>query len=217
MAKRCKGLNSKCFLFTYLIIVSFLLVLWLNRLPLMHEDLRDIPIDMQDYIASPSFSLPLFSLETSEKLALTNKWFEDKWSFVYFTHSHCFPACQASLKNMDELHASFANADFQFLTIGLDSQHETADQLVQFLQSQGFDFTAATANDAAEIDKLARAFVALYLQTDFSDGSYQIEQEHHIFLVDPKGRVYARFKPPYSSATISAQFLKLRHFYAKTE
>jgi len=216
MAKRCKGLNSKCFLFTYLIIVSFLLVLWLNRLPLMHEDSRDIPIDMQTYISSPSLPLPSFLLETNGKLALTNNWFYGKWSFVYFTHGHCLPKCQPSLKTMSELQASFANSDFQFLTIGLDSQHETADELDLFLKSQTFEFTTATAK-SEEIDLLSRAFIALYLQTSFSDGSYQIEQEHHIFLVDPKGRIYARFIPPYSSMSISAQFLKLRHFYAKTE
>lgn len=216
MAKRCKGLNSKCFLFTYLIIVSFLLVLWLNRLPLMHEDSRDIPVDLQSYIASPSIPLPSFSLTTSDKLVLTNDWLADKWSFVYFTHGRCLPSCSISLKVMNELQASFANSDFQFLAIGIDSQHETAVELSQFLQSQSSELTATSAS-LDEIERLAKAFIALYLQTDFSDGSYQIEQEHHIFLVDPKGRVYATFKPPYSSASIKKTFFKLRHFYAKTE
>jgi len=182
----------------------------------MYDDARDIPLDMQAYISSPVMPLSPLSLVTSSKLALTNLWFENKWTFVYFTHGQCLPECDSSLKNMAELQASFANADFQFLTIGLDSQHETAQQLDQFLQSQHVDFVAATA-DEQEIEALAKEFIALYLQTDFSDGSYQIEQEHHIFLVDPKARIYARFKPPYSSADISAKFLKLRHFYAKTE
>ena len=216
MAKRCKGLNSKCFLFTYLIIVSFLLVLWLNRLPLMHEDSRDIPIDMQAYMASPALELPSFLLETNNKLALTNKWFNGKWSFVYFTHGQCLPSCQPSLTTMSDLQASFANSDFQFLAIGLDSQHETAQQLDHFLQSEAYTFTAASA-DMAEIELLSKAFIALYLQTDFSDGSYQIEQQHHLFLVDPQGRVYARFAPPYSGSSIAAKFLQLRHFYAQTE
>jgi len=182
----------------------------------MYDDQREIPVDMQSYISSPVYPLPPFLLETNGKLALTNDWLLDKWSFVYFTHGHCLPACQTSLEIMNELQASFANSDFQFLAIGLDTQHETAEELTQFLLSQGFEFTTATA-ELAEIDLLSKAFVALYLQTDFTDGSYQIEQEHHLFLVDPKGRVYARFKPPYSSASIGAKFLKLRHFYAKTE
>jgi len=68
-----------------------------------------------------------------------------------------------------------------------------------------------------EIEQLARDFVALFLKTDFSDGSYQIEQEHHLFVVDPKGRVYATFRPPYTSRSIQSQFLKLRYFYAQSE
>ena len=65
MAKRCKGLNSKCFLFSYLMIVGFLLVLWLNRLPLIHDDQREIPVDMQDYLESPPRSLSVFQMPFS--------------------------------------------------------------------------------------------------------------------------------------------------------
>jgi cytochrome oxidase Cu insertion factor (SCO1/SenC/PrrC family) len=216
MAKRCKGLNSKCFLISYLMIVGFLLVLWMNRLPLMNEDQRDIPADMQTYIASPARQLPEFSLNTPNKLALTNHWFEGKWSFVYFSNSHCLPACQPALAEMNKLKASFANADFQFLVIGVDTEHETADQLATFLQGQQLDFNTATAS-ASIIEELARSFIALFLQTDYADGSYQIEQEHHLFVVDPKGRVYATFKPPFNHARIQAEFLKLRYFYAKSE
>lgn len=216
MAKRCKGLNSKCFLFTYLIIVGFLLVLWMNRLPLMHEDLREIPVDMQSYLESPPRSIPLFSLPTTNKLALTNGWFDSKWSLVYFAHGNCLPECQDSLEIMNDLQAAFANNDFQFLVVGLDYEHESADDLAGFLHAQQFELSAATAPEA-EIEQLARTFVALFLKTDFSDGSYQIEQEHHLFVVDPKGRVYATFRPPYTTASLKAQFLKLRYFYAQSE
>ncbi len=216
MAKRCKGLNSKCFLFTYLIIVGFLLVLWMNRLPLMHEDLREIPLDMQVYLESPPRSISTFSLTTNTKLMLTNDWFDNKWSFVYFSHGKCLPECQSALGKMNDLHAAFANNDFQFLVIGLDYQHESAYDLTEFLRSQQFELTAATG-PKAEIEQLARDFVALFLITDFSDGSYQIEQEHHIFVVDPKGRVYATFRPPYTTRSIQSQFLKLRYFYARSE
>ena len=216
MAKQCKGLNSKCFLFTYLIIVGFLLVLWMNRLPLMHEDSREIPLDMQAYLESPPRSISSFSLLTNNKLTLTNDWFDGKWSWVYFGHGNCLPECQTSLERMNDLHAAFANNDFQFLVVGLDYEHESADDLADFLHSRQFDLTAATGSEV-EIEQLARVFVALFLKTDFYDGSYQIEQEHHLFVVDPKGRVYATFRPPYTTASLTAQFLKLRYFYAQSE
>lgn len=216
MAKRCKGLNSKCFLISYLMIVGFLLVLWMNSLPLMNKEQREIPVAMQAYIASPARPLPEFSLNTDHKLALTNIWFNGKWSFVYFSHSHCLPACQPALQTMKHLQSAFANTDFQFLVIGIDTQHETVNELASFLHGEKLDFKVATAS-ATIIDELASTFIALFLQTDYADGRYQIEQEHHLFVVDPKGRVYATFKPPFNPALIQAQFLKLRYFYARSE
>ncbi len=213
MATPCKGFNSKCFLFSYLIIVGFLIVLWMNRMPLMVDDQREIPVEMQLYLESPPRLLPPFVLNTKEKLALTNDWFLGKWSFVYFTHGNCLPECQASLAKMQDLQSAFANIDFQFLAIGIDPQ-QTANQLAQFLVSQDYQFTAAVAAET-EIDKLSKTFIALFLQTDFSDGNYLIEQHHHLFLVDPKGRVYATFRPPFND--VRSSFLAIRHFYARTE
>ena len=66
-----KDLNSKRFLFTYLVIIGFLLVLLMNRLPLMHEDLREIPSDMLSYLESPPRPLPSFSLLNNEQQELT--------------------------------------------------------------------------------------------------------------------------------------------------
>lgn len=216
MAKRCKGLNSKCFLITYLMIVGFLLVLWMTRLPLINEDKREIPLEIEAYITSPARPLPKIELNTDNKLILNNAWFDDKWTFVYFSHSHCLPDCEPALQAMKNIQATFANADFQFLVIGIDTEHETADDLRVFLEQQKLDFKVATGSTNI-IDALASSFIALFLTTDYSDGSYQIEQEHHLFVVDPKGRLYATLKPPFNSAIIQSTILKLRHFYAKSE
>lgn len=216
MAKRCKGFNSKCFLITYLMIVGFLLVLWMNRLPLINEDKRVIPIELQAYIASPARLLPEISLNTDNKLVLNNKWFDDKWTFVYFSHSQCLPACKPAFQAMKNIQSDFANVDFQFLMIGINTEHEVANDIRAFLNEHKFDFKVATASEKI-IDDLASTFIALFLQTDYSDGSYQIEQEHHLFVVDPKGRVYATFKPPFNNAVIQSVILKLRYFYARSE
>lgn len=188
----------------------------MNRLPLMHEDEREIPLDLQAYLVSPPRAITSFLLETTDKLILTNTWLNDKWSFVYFTHSHCLPECRPALDKMKDLQAAFTSNNVQFLVLGIDSEHESADDLAHFLSADEFGLTVATTTED-EIEQLAKSFIALFLKTDFANGRYQIEQEHHIFVVDPKGRVYATFKPPFSSIGIQSQFLKLRLFYAQTE
>ncbi len=212
-----KGLNSKRFLFTYLIIIGFLLVFWINQLPLLHKDKRQIPVDIQEYLESPPRHLPEVSLNTVGEQVLTNSFFFGKWSFVYFSHGHCMPGCKPSLDMMKSFQSSFANNNFQFLVVGLDVENETALELAGFLRRQGFDFEVGNTASLSKLEELTRAFIALFLKTTYKDGSYLIEQEHHIFVVDPKGRVYATFRPPYNLTKIQASFLKFRHFYAKTE
>ena len=216
MVDLSKDLNSKRFLFTYLIIVVFLLVLWVNRLPLMQEDKRELPVDMLSYLESPPRQLPSISLFSKEERVLTNDWFFDKWNFVYFSHSNCLPACRPALDTMKAIQSAFANNDFQFLVLSLDGDNETPDKLASFLASQQFNYDVATTS-SKNVEALARTFVALYLTTTFDDGSYVIEQEHHLFVVDPKGRIYATFRPPHDASKIQAEFLKLRYFYARTE
>ncbi len=212
---RCKGPNSKCFLLAYLMIVGLLLTLLLNKRSILQHDTRTIPSRMAPYLVSPAKPLPDFVLHTDKKLALTSKWLKNKWTFVYFSFRHCLPACQAALTTIKGLQQRFATRDIQFLIIDIDS-HDNAKDLAAFLQSQGIAATPATG-DPDTITTLAKAFVALYLQTDFPDGRYMIEQKHHLFLVDPKGRLYADFRPPYSDRLLTQRFILLRQFYARTE
>jgi hypothetical protein len=67
------------------------------------------------------------------------------------------------------------------------------------------------------LETLTQAFAFLSLRTDELIEGYQLEQQHSIFLTDPKGRVYARFEPPYTSLNIQDDFIQLRDFYARTE
>tara|TARA_R110002111_G_scaffold151506_3_gene218166 strand:- start:222 stop:872 length:651 start_codon:yes stop_codon:yes gene_type:complete len=216
MAKSCQGLNSKCFLIAYLVIVSFLLILWLTRQPLIYEDTRDIPVELQTYLRSPPQLIVPVNVKHNNEWALTSRWLDDKWTLVYFTHGHCFPRCNNTLNKMLAFQAAYASQDVQLLLIDIDSTDTAQGQLRQALQQSGINISVAEGDEKV-ITSLAQAFIALYLKTDYSDGSYEIEQEHNLFIVDPKSRVYATFKESVSSLTINQAFLQLRSFYAQTE
>jgi protein SCO1 len=210
-----KNLNSKRFLLTYLVIIVFLLLLWSIQIRLAHEDNREIPIEMLAYLESPPRAAPVIYLNLDGKQALTNGWFQKKWSFVYFSHGRCLPLCRPSLETMKLIQSSFTNNDFQFLVIGLDGDNETESRLASFLAAQQFNFDVASAS-SAKVEDLAREFRALFLKTSLSDGRYLIEQEHHLFVLDPKGRIYATFKPPFK-INIQEDISNMRYFYARSE
>jgi len=60
------------------------------------------------------------------KLALTNECLEGKWTFAYFSHSHCMPYCRIPLDTMKLLKLVFASADIECLIVGFDIEHESA-------------------------------------------------------------------------------------------
>lgn len=210
-----KNLNSKRFLLTYLVIIVLLLMLWAFKMRLLHEDNRVIPFKMLAYLESPPREAPDLSLTLNSKQVLTNGWFKNKWSVVYFSHGNCLPLCRPALETMKLIKSSFTNNDFQFLVIDLDGDNETQSNLMSFLADQQFNFEVASAS-SAKIEDLAGEFKALFLKTRLSDGGYLIEQEHHVFVIDPKGRLYATFKPPFS-INIQEDVSNMRYFYARTE
>jgi cytochrome oxidase Cu insertion factor (SCO1/SenC/PrrC family) len=211
-----KNLNSKRFLFTYLVVVCFLLLLWANRVQLRHPDDRVIPEAMQSYLVSPVLPVPEFQLIDYNKQVLTYYNIKNKWSFIYFSHSNCLPGCRTTLNAMKYIKTTLGDKWFNFFVFNIDQRQE-ADQLLKMLDENGYPFNAYSAQDFSIVEKLAGFFIALYLRTDYSNGDYLIEQEHTLFLVDPKGRFYARFKAPLNAVTLQEQVLAARQFYAKTE
>ena len=214
MLKYCKSPNSKCFLLTYLALVVFLLVLWRSGSESIVSDQREIPSDLSAYLLSPPTEISSAALK--HKQVLTTDLLPNKWSFIYFSHHQCLPACAKPLKIMGDLRENFSANNIQFLVIELDPDRGSSpDKLAKFLDAQGLGLTAVTASMDV-IRQVTAQFKELFLITNFADGSYQTEQQHQIFIVDPKGRVYAKFKPPHKSATIQKAFVSMRLFYAQT-
>ena len=214
--KRCQGLNSKCFLFTYLVIVGFLLVLWFNRTGLVHEDQRVIPAQLQSTIASPPREISDVLVGLNGKQVLTNRVFNDRWTLVYFSHANCLPECVKPYEKLASFQSAFASHDVGVAVIDLDSEENQRGNLAKLVAQKGFEFPIIEA-ETNVIEALAKTFIALYLRTGFANGECQIEQEHYLFLVDPKSRVYAVFDDEDTSAQIKDIFTQSRQFYAKSE
>ncbi len=215
--KPCKGLNSKCFLITYLVIVGFLLVLWVNNLPMLQEESREIPADLVPYVESPARPITDMSLMTLNQFSITEDWFKDKWTFVYFSHDQCLPDCEPAMSQLKNVKSAFANNDVQTLVVGFNIDHESVEQLSDYYAENGLPVTVASSQSHQEIEQLSRTLIALYLVTDYADETYLVEQEHKLFLVDPKGRAFATFTSPFNHQSLTTLFPKLRRFYAQSE
>ncbi|WP_438969631.1 SCO family protein [Methylophaga sp.] len=187
-------------------------MVWFSRLDIAQPETRKIPAALAPIITSPIRTIPQFLLHSSQEQVLTNQSLKQHWSFVYFTHPSCQPECEPILTVLKNLKQYFSMPEVQTLLINFDSQQNIIHE-----QSGGaFPFPLYGAEQQSQIDALAESFGFLYLREQFKQG-YRLEQQHHIFLVDPKGRVYARFEPPFTSPLLQQRFLAIREFYARSE
>lgn len=209
MLKPIKNVNSKAFLLLYLAITLIILVLWVSRMEFTQPDKRDIPDELRPFLVSPPKPIPQFVLNDSSNTILTNVALEDRWSFIYFTHAYCQPECDVVVEVMQNLKRLFAGPTIQFLLINFGNQSDTSILPDSTLNIYG--------GSPEIIESTIRSFNFLYLEPESDQNINKVEQQHYIYLVDPQGRVYAVFKPPFTSLAIQQVFFMLRDFYARSE
>lgn len=209
MFKPIKSVNSKAFLALYLVITLIILVLWLSRMEFTQPDRRDIPDKLRKFLISPPQLIPQFVLQGDEKQVLTNVSLDGKWSFVYFTHLYCEPECTVVVKVMQHLQRLFAGSSIQFLIINFGDNTDTASLSFPDLKTYG--------GSSQVIESITKSVDFLYLAPEEYEHSLKVEQQHYIYLIDPQGRAYAVFKPPFTSLAIQKIFFQIRDFYARSE
>lgn len=204
-----KRVNSKGFLLLYLAVFVALLGILVFQQLKVEKDERDIPVELAPLLVSPPVTLPQFLLHSAQRQVLTEQSLMGKWSFIYFSEPHCQPGCDAVFSVLSNLQQLSASQQRQVVVINFD-----AEQAVSRLAT--LTHLPVYTGKENMLETLTEAFNFLFLRTELVDG-YQLEQQHSIFLTDPKGRVYARFEPPYTSLNIQDDFIRLRDFYARTE
>lgn len=209
MFKPIKSVNSKAFLGLYLVITLIILVLWLSRMEFSQPDRRDIPDNLRKFLISPPKPIAQFVLENDTKQVLTNVSLDGKWTFVYFTHLYCQPECDVILNVMQNLQDLFAGPSVQFLVINFGDASDTAALPSNTLKTYG--------GSSEVIESFTKSFDFLYLEPEEYEHTLKVEQQHYIYLIDPQGRAYAVFKPPFTSLEIQKIFFRLRDFYARSE
>lgn len=211
--KLFKSFNSKGFLLLYLVVFASLLLAWLFQVEQKQTDNREIPPSLAPVLRSPPAALDQFLLYSDTREVLTEQSLRGKWTYVYFTHPACLPQCEPVLSVMQNLQQLAATSEIQFVSINFDPDQDT--QRPEWWLENTPSLPLYGGNKAV-IVALADKFEFLHLRTTLDKG-YSLEQQHSVFLVDPKARVYARFDPPFSSPLIQQQFLAIRQFYARSE
>lgn len=183
-------------------------------------DKRALPDDLRTVIASGPIKFAPVQLINQHGQAVTESWFTGQWTFFAFGFTHCPDVCLATLSQFVEIKKALAQrhpgmTPPRYVFISVDPERDTPARLAAYLANFDRDFIGLTGA-AAQIEALERSMETFHRkQTPSASGDYQVSHSGEIFLLDPAGRVYARFVPPLETSAVAAQLNSIMTFYAR--
>ena len=150
--------------------------------------------------------LPEFQLLNHNGDVLTNDWFNDRWTLVFFGFTNCPDICPATLQLLSAARRQIAAADSEamlpdILLISVDPDRDTVDLLQQYVSHFGEGVSGATGT-IAELSKLTRTLGVYFekqpaaSETELQD--YNVAHSAHVIVIDQRGNYYAVFSAPHS-------------------
>ena len=189
-------------------------------LALANMDDDRVPDELRTVIVAKPMKLDSVRLTDHRGRPITADWFMGHWTFVFFGFTNCHDVCPATLSQMRSIQATFASQypeipPPRYLFIGVDPERDSPARLAEFVSGFSSSFIGATG-EAAQIEALERPLAAFHRRgTPGSSGVYRVSHSAELFLIDPAGRVYARFTPPVDPAAVVRQLPVIMSRYAR--
>lgn len=151
--------------------------------------------------------------------ALTEKYFADKWTFIYVGYTFCPDACPMTLTTLnqtDVLLDKQPDLEASTLLVSVDPERDTPEHMKNYIKYFNEGFHAATGTPEA-IREFADQVSAVYsLPDDRSDPNYLVDHSSSIILINPDAAVQAVFTPPQDANTLAKDFqLLVAHYESR--
>ena len=156
-----------------------------------------------------------FRLLTQTELPFDQRNLLGRWTFMYFGYTQCPDVCPTTLNELNALsrllQTELAPPDpIQYVFVSVDPQRDTAQQLQSYLAYFNSSFIGVTGA-MNELNKLTKQLNVHHATLEGPRDTYTVDHSSAVFLIDPKGRFYAKFPAPHYAETLKTQFLAIAH------
>jgi protein SCO1/2 len=179
-----------------------------------------LPESIQPVAMSPAVAMSDFQLTSHEKRTIGLGDFTGNWSFVFFGYTNCPDICPATLSQLvlvDKLLKKKYLGVSQpvFYLVSVDPERDTLEKLAAYIDYFNNDFVAMTGS-AEQIKQFESQFGAFHrFENKDSNGNYSVAHSSETFLINPAGKIVAKFSPPMDIPQIAQQYTELVNFYQK--
>lgn len=161
-----------------------------------------------------------FALTDHQQRTVTLFSFNKKWTFLYFGYTHCHSDCPQTLQVLKQVYDLIEQAEAventQVFFVTVDPQRDTVAQLANYVPSFSRHFLGVTG-ELNSLTQLTQSLNVTYqrVSKQGSENDYTLDHTTSIFLIDPLGRLRARFLPPHVTDIMVSDFRKIREYYAE--
>jgi len=157
-------------------------------------------------------SVPEFSLLDVNNEPVTQTLFTDEWSIVFFGFTHCPDVCPITLSVVQDVNAQLAETDLpkpQTVFVSVDPKRDTPEVLKAYLGFFDENYKGVTGDLTGVLD-FARALgiVAAFTAKEDTE-SYDVDHTASMLLIDPMGRLRAKFSAPHTADAIVSDYMTL--------
>jgi protein SCO1/2 len=149
-----------------------------------------------------------------------------KWTFMYFGYTSCPDVCPTTIGELNIVSRKLAEdhryaKDTQYVFVSVDPRRDTPEMLKKFTAYFELSLLGAVA-PVKDLKKLTDQMEVKHRRLIVRDPEtnkqeYAVEHSSDIYLIDPQGKVVARFSSPHSGKQIKQLYVKIRQKAAKVD
>ena len=141
---------------------------------------------------------------------------EGQWSLIFFGYTSCPDICPTTMAILGQVTTLMQEQTLRpprVLLVSLDPQRDDAEKLGRYVSYFGANMLGVTG-EAQQLDKLTGQIGAMYERgVPDEQGRYDIAHTSSVFVVDPRGRLYAVLSPPHQAAAMVSKLVGIeKHF-----
>lgn len=154
-----------------------------------------------------------FQLTDGDHQPFTRTRLLEKWSLVFFGYTHCPDVCPATMSELAKVYQLLAPQPagaqaLQVIFISVDPARDTPALLKNYVRYFNSQFIAATGT-LEQLNALTAPLGVRHRRLTEQGAEYPVEHSADVWLIDPRGRLYARLPAPHYGEDIARQIAAL--------
>lgn len=173
-----------------------------------------VPSLLSKVAVTPARLVTNLNLMDHTQQLVTSERFSRHWTFVFFGYTNCPDVCPATLSQLVQMnnmihHSPALDGKVQFYFVSVDPERDSISHLAEYIGYFDKSFTAMTGTES-DILAFEQELGAYHRIEKKQQGDVvTVQHSAEIFLIDPVGRLTAKFTPPMDLALVFRQLSML--------